>query len=81
MTKYDNTRIVKIKEDFNLSKNQKENKPGRLLYKKGSEHAIHYKLLKKLDEKGLKYEILDVDFKALEDKARLALRKHRKADK
>lgn len=74
MNKYENTRVVKVLEDFNPSKNEKENKPGRVLYKKGSEHAISYKLLEKLKAKGLKFTIKDVDFKKIEEQARLRLR-------
>lgn len=81
MNKYENTRIVKIKEDFNPSKNEKENKPGRVLYKKGSEHAIHHKLLAKLKAKGLKYEVKEVDFKKIEEQARLKLKRQLKAEK
>lgn len=77
MNKYENTRVIKVNEDFNPSKNEKENKQGRVLYKKGSEHAVHYKLLEKLKAKGLKFTIKEVDFKKIEEQARLKLRQFR----
>ncbi len=56
-----NTRIVTFNEDY-FSEAGKKSKEGPI-YKKGSTHAIHAALVKKLEEKGaqMKVEKLDVE--------------------
>lgn len=45
-----NTRIVTFKEDY-------KSKAGSVIYKKGSTHAIHQKLVTSLQEKGAKMDV------------------------
>lgn len=56
-----NTRIVTFEEDYTSQAGTKS-KEGPI-YKKGSTHAIHASMVKKLEEKGakMKVEKLDVD--------------------
>jgi predicted transcriptional regulator len=70
--KYKNTVVVNVLEDFNpLAERTKKSdiKKSKLIYKKGSKHSIHKKLLAKLEAKGLKFKKIDFDFRAVEKKA------------
>lgn len=88
MRKYDNTRIVVFKEDYNPAKQtaqkaiaagQKVKNPdGRVLYKKGERAAIHHEVLDKIKDKGAKFEVVDFDFKGAEAKAREERKKAKK---
>ena len=48
--KKDNTRIVTFKEDYKI-------KGGKIVYAKGSEHAIHKVNVEKLEAKGVKMDV------------------------
>jgi hypothetical protein len=73
--KYKNTQVVEIKEDFNPLGARTKGTQNRVIYKKGSQHAIRKGLLKKLIDKGLKCKEVSVDFKEMERKAALKLKK------
>lgn len=72
MSKYEDTRIVTFKEDYSVPKVDKKGTPvvidgvqqRQVYYKKGSTHAIHYKVVEKLKSKGAKMEIEYFDRKA-----------------
>lgn len=51
----DNTRVVTFKEDYVVNK--------RVIYKGGSEHAIHKDLAEKLKKKGASVSIKEFDTK------------------
>lgn len=91
MSKYEDTRIVTFKEDFaRTTRNKKgehildENgKPlKRVFYKKNSQHAIHYKLVKKLEAQGAKMDVKELDLKKVytERKSKLVADKKRQAE-
>lgn len=66
MSKYEDTRIVTFKEDYGVDKTDKEGKPTGLkdiYYKKGSKHAIHFKVVEKLEKKGAKMDVEEFDRK------------------
>ena len=82
--KYKNTVVIKVKEDFNPVRNRegKDSKViGRILYKKGSTHAVHKSVVPKLVEKGLKHDVVDINFTDIEKKAKDKLRKSRESKK
>jgi hypothetical protein len=58
MSKFEDTRIVTFKEDYSAGE------PPQLFYKKGSTHAIHWKVVKKLEDKGAKMKVEEFDHKA-----------------
>lgn len=62
MSKYEDTRIVTFKEDYSVTNT--ETKEVRVYYKKGSKHAIHWKVVEKLKEKGAKMDVTKFDRKA-----------------
>lgn len=79
MSKYEDTRIVTFKEDY---ARQMKDKKGQLLtvtgkpegapmmrvfYKKGSTHAIHHKLVKKLEGQGAKMDVKELDLKKVRE--------------
>lgn len=72
MSKYEDTRIVTFKEDYAVPKVDKDERPiiidGKpamiVYYKKDSKHAIHYKVVEKLLEKGAKMKVEEFDRKA-----------------
>lgn len=91
MSKYEDTRIVTFKEDFaRTTRNKKgeqildeSGKPlKRVFYKKNSQHAIHYKLVKKLEVQGAKMDVKELDLKKIykERKEQLALKKKKKIE-
>lgn len=53
-TKLKNTRIVTFKEDYT-------SKAGTTIYRKGETHAIHYLVVKSLQEKGAKMDVKPLD--------------------
>lgn len=72
MSKYEDTRIVTFKEDYGVDKVDKDGKPVMIngapaqvtYYKKGSKHAIHYKVVDKLKARGAKMDFEHFDRKA-----------------
>lgn len=73
MSKYEDTRIVTFKEDYSVVKTDKNGEPimgadgkpqRQVYYKKGSEHAIHYKVVEKLKANGAKMDVELFDRKA-----------------
>lgn len=58
MSKYEDVRIVTFKEDYSAGN------PPRVYYKKDSKHAIHFKVVEKLQEKGAKMKVEHFDRKA-----------------
>jgi hypothetical protein len=58
-----NTRLVTFKEAYNSKAGTAAGKPP--IYKKGSTHAIHKDLVKKLQEKGAKIEVKPLDTEAM----------------
>lgn len=90
MSKYEDTRIVTFKEDF---ARQMKDKKGQLLtvngkpegaalmrvfYKKDSTHAIHYKLVGKLQEQGAKVEVKELDLKKVREQRKKKLGERKK---
>lgn len=79
--KYKNAVVIEVTEDFNPGLRQNEKgaitKVGRVIYKKGSKHAVHQKLLPKLEKKGLKFKKVNYDFVGTEKKAADKLKKTR----
>lgn len=60
MSKYEDTRIVTFKEDYAVDKVDKDGKPtGQKIvyYKKNSQHAIHFKVVEKLEKNGAKMNV------------------------
>lgn len=65
MSKYEDTRIVTFKEDYAVPAVDKNGEPivtdGKpkviVYYKKDSKHAIHFKVVEKLEKKGAKMKI------------------------
>lgn len=74
MSKYEDTRIVTFKEDYSIP--TKSGEP-RVLYKKGSTHAIHKTIVKKLEGKA-KMTVEMLDFKKVEEKRKAEMGKNRK---
>lgn len=58
-----NTRVVTFKEDYNSEAGKKANQPP--IYRKGSVHAIHKDLVKKLQDKGAKVDVKPLDVEAM----------------
>lgn len=65
----DNTRVVVFDENYPKGKNSK------VIYEKGSEHAIHYKTVEKLEAKGVKMKVSNFDEKKEVAKAKEAFEK------
>lgn len=90
MSKYEDTRIVTFKEDYARQMKTKDGmpmtvdgQPGskpmmRVFYKKNSTHAIHYKLVKKLEEQGAKIDVKELDLKKVRDERKKRLGERRK---
>ena len=68
-----NTRIVTFKEDY-MSAPGKEK--GEVIYKKGSTHAIHFSIVKKLEAKGVKMDVKKHDPEAAEKRLKTARAKN-----
>jgi len=51
-----NTRIVTFKEDYQSAPGKLQTVP-ETIYRKGSTHAIHYSIVKKLEAKGVKMDV------------------------
>ena len=66
-----NTRICTFKEDY---KSKAGDKKGEVIYRKGSQHAIHYLTVKSLLAKGAK-----IDVKAFDPEAAIKKLKARRA--
>lgn len=64
--KLDNVRIVTFKEDYT-------SKPGTIIYKKGSVHAIHQRTVAQLQEKGAKMEVKKYDYQRAVQLAKQAM--------
>lgn len=64
--KLDNVRVVTFKEDYT-------SKPGTTIYKKGSVHAIHQRLVAQLQEKGAKMEVKKYDYQRAVQLAKQAM--------
>lgn len=68
MSKFEDVRIVTFKEDYSVPKVDKNGDPVKdqviNYYKKGSKHAIHYKVVEKLKSKGAKMEVEEFDRKS-----------------
>ncbi len=72
MSKYEDTRIVTFKEDYGVNKLDKnenpilvDGKPSKIIYyKKDSVHAIHFKVVEKLEKNGAKMKVEHFDRKA-----------------
>ena len=87
MSKYEDTRIVTFKEDFAHNMRDKSGNPilgsdgkqmKRVFYKKASTHAIHFKLVAKLEKQGAKMEIKELDLKKVYAERRKKLADKRK---
>ena len=65
MSKFEDTRIVIFKEDYGVPKVDRDGKPividGKaekiIYYKKDSVHAIHFNVVKKLEDNGAKIKV------------------------
>lgn len=87
MSKYEDTRIVTFKEDYGVQKLDKngdpiiiDGKPAKIIYyKKGSQHAIHKNVVKKIEEKGGKIDVELFDRKAFVSREREKLLKKKDA--
>lgn len=74
-TKEKETRIVTFKEDY--SSNAQKTVAGlaekpEVIYRKGSTHAIHQSLVKKLEAKGVKMDVKKFDKEASEKRIKKA---------
>lgn len=83
MSKYDDTRIVTFQEDYKIQTKKTDAKgqplkPARVLYPKGSTHAIHYKVVDQLKTAGGKFTETTFDYKKAEQKAKDAFLKNKK---
>lgn len=74
MSKYENTREVIFKEDYNPS-----GIPSRVIYKKNVKHYIHKDIVDKLQKLGVKLTVNTVDFKKIEEKIKGEKAKAKKA--
>lgn len=90
MSKYEDTRIVTFKEDFARTIRNKSGKQivddqgkpvKRVFYKKNSQHAIHRKLVAKLETQGAKMDVKELDLKKVyaERKKKLQADRERQA--
>lgn len=87
MSKYEDTRIVTFKEDYSVPKVDEKGTPivfdGKqqvtVYYKKGSKHAIHYKVVEKLQERGAKMQVEHFDRKGYVAREKEKLLKRDKA--
>ena len=66
--KKENTRIVTFEADYKL-------KNGKVVYKKGTTHAIHKSTVEKIKEKGAKCSVKTLDEFQKEQKAKEAKKK------
>lgn len=66
------TRLVTFEEDYTAG--------GMLIYKKDSEHAIHFKTADMLKGQGVKMKIKKVDIEAANEKAKIAFEKAAKEE-
>lgn len=57
MSKFEDTRVVKFKEDYAVGD------PPQVMYKKNSTHCIHWKVVKKMEERGAKITVESFDRK------------------
>ena len=75
MSKYEDCRIVFFQEDYAIP-----TKSGgtRVIYKKGTTHAMHKSVAKLLEERKAKVKVTELDYKKAEEKLREKLRKDRK---
>lgn len=69
----DNTREVVFKKDFKIGKS--------VIYKKGSKHYIHKKVVDQIAANGAEFEAKEFDFRAEVTKAKKALEDLGKSDK
>lgn len=58
MSKYEDTRIVTFKEDF---AKKLDDGTMRVFYKKGTTHAIHFKLVDNFEGRGAKMDVKKLD--------------------
>jgi len=83
MKKYDDTRIVTFKEDYTIqtkkmgADGKTPAKPARVLYAKGSTHAIHKNVVEQIKEKGAKMTIDGLDVRKAEEKVKTARQKEK----
>lgn len=64
-----NARLVTFKEDY---ASQAGKKAGEVIYKKGTQHAIHKTLVKQLTDKGAKMDVKDVPVDSIVKRAKAA---------
>lgn len=74
MSKYEDTRIVTFQEDYTVPT---EKGGTRVLYKKGTTHAMHKSIADKLKEKGAKCIIVPLDHKKIIEERKKAFEKRR----
>ena len=82
MSKFEDTRIVTFKEDYAVPRVDKNGDPTDqkiVYYKKGSRHAIHFKVVDKLKSKGAKMDIELFDRKGFLEKEKTKKLKSEKA--
>lgn len=77
--KLDNVRIVTFKEDYRSKvRTEKNSDP---IYRKGSKHAIHQRLVSQLKEKGAKMEVEKYDYQRAVELAKKAMAINEKNNK
>ena len=64
-----NARLVTFKEDYQSTPGKLN---GEVIYKKGTSHAIHKTLVKKLQDKGAKMDVKDIPVDAIVKRAKAA---------
>lgn len=74
MSKYENTREVVFKEDYNPS-----GIPSKVIYEKNTKHYIHKNIVEKLVKLGVKLTVNQVDFKKIEERIKSEKAKAKKA--
>lgn len=72
MGKYADARVVVFQEDY-------KSKKGKVLYAKGSTHVIKAQLLERIEERGAKVKVQNVDFKKKEASLKAKMEVSRKA--
>lgn len=82
--KFKNTRVVTFTEDYFSGPQKQLIKDGvhpSPIYKKGSTHAIHFKTVERLKDKGAKFSVKEFDHQAYvsRSKKQLALNKKQAA--
>lgn len=75
MSKYEDTRIVTFKEDF---AKKLENGEVRVFYKKGTTHAIHFKLVENFEGRGAKMDVKKLDLEKVRTERKKLLAAARK---